>query len=575
MLICVFLIGVDMEVISRFADMKGCFVENNGEYYAIRDTMRFDANKWHQIRKLLKLRNIEATNHKVELNFHDAFKVYNSRLDNKPTEILEFYENIVRNLGSKLMDPNEGSIMFNSEITSFENMLGKTVKDKYGTWKLSKVIGFGSYCVAFKAELISPSLQGISRYLKGKKTRVAKFTKASNIQLYLRSFVTHNDEFEPQFMAKNGHIKLKPQSKLCRQLEVEQARINQMAELNSNLIYRGGIMEDFAEGKTLDQWLMDDCNNETKKIEIIIKLIQKVHRLHKLGITHNDLNNHSNIIIDGNMNVQIIDFGSSKKNTPRLNEILQHDRMAELEFKKGKFECKSKIDNDFNKDIKEVNQLACEKLGFAETEIFTSDIEESMKLVVTALARNTLEESKDRTPSKYTALRAENDDIFWGLIDKFLKKTKRQSIKKKIKEIKEIKAKFINNSNKTNYFIIAIALICKLAIAEGLLQFFDSNLAINKGYTQILIHSLLIVSALGLFAFTANNFFNRGKKINYCRTPSTPKSHVRHSSNIFRSSPGSIVFSSSDEDSINAHPTLIIADDTSSDEFDSEESLAV
>jgi tRNA A-37 threonylcarbamoyl transferase component Bud32 len=56
-----------------------------------------------------------------------------------------------------------------------------------------------------------------------------------------------------------------------------------------------------------------------KRIEVIKKLIAEVNKLHKLGITHNDLNLGNYLLVDDN--IMLIDFGASIFSDDRSEDI--------------------------------------------------------------------------------------------------------------------------------------------------------------------------------------------------------------------------------------------------------------
>lgn len=70
------------------------------------------------------------------------------------------------------------------------------------------------------------------------------------------------------------------------------------------------LITEYIEGKSINELLF---NNNREKVLLILKIIDAVKVLHKYNIVHCDLKP-SNIIIDVNNNIKIIDFGISSYN---------------------------------------------------------------------------------------------------------------------------------------------------------------------------------------------------------------------------------------------------------------------
>lgn len=92
------------------------------------------------------------------------------------------------------------------------------------------------------------------------------------------------------------------------------------------------IVMEKIEGSSLKEIIMSKNKMKLQEImDIFLKIIKIVSKIHKNKILHLDINP-KNIILDKNMNVKIIDFGASKKLDNKIrNEIIVCDGYSALE----------------------------------------------------------------------------------------------------------------------------------------------------------------------------------------------------------------------------------------------------
>ncbi len=92
------------------------------------------------------------------------------------------------------------------------------------------------------------------------------------------------------------------------------------------------IVMEKIEGSSLKEIIMSKNKMKLQEIiDIFLKIIKIVSKIHKNKILHLDINP-KNIILDKNMNVKIIDFGASKKLDNKIrNEVVVCDGYSALE----------------------------------------------------------------------------------------------------------------------------------------------------------------------------------------------------------------------------------------------------
>ena len=70
------------------------------------------------------------------------------------------------------------------------------------------------------------------------------------------------------------------------------------------------MLLEYCEGSSLKQYILENELAEEEILEIFVKIVKVVKKIHEKDIIHRDLKP-SNIIVDINNNIKIIDFGSS------------------------------------------------------------------------------------------------------------------------------------------------------------------------------------------------------------------------------------------------------------------------
>ncbi len=89
-------------------------------------------------------------------------------------------------------------------------------------------------------------------------------------------------------------------------------RIEGVAKMKEYLEYRGTsyIIMEYCKGSILKDYILENTLKEREILEIFIKILKIVEKIHEKEIIHRDIKP-SNIIINIENNVKIIDFGSS------------------------------------------------------------------------------------------------------------------------------------------------------------------------------------------------------------------------------------------------------------------------
>ena len=70
------------------------------------------------------------------------------------------------------------------------------------------------------------------------------------------------------------------------------------------------MLLEYCEGSSLKQYILENELAEEEILEIFVKIVKAVRKIHEKNVIHRDLKP-SNIIVDINNNIKIIDFGSS------------------------------------------------------------------------------------------------------------------------------------------------------------------------------------------------------------------------------------------------------------------------
>lgn len=121
-----------------------------------------------------------------------------------------------------------------------------------------------------------------------------------------------------------------------------------------NTLEGDGIVMEYIEGRTLDEFLLEKPSLETRQ-RIFGELLSAVNYLHKKGIIHNDLKPENIIITRSDNTLKLIDFGLADNDafyvlktlgcTQRYAspELLSHDVRARIATSKQKIDARSDI----------------------------------------------------------------------------------------------------------------------------------------------------------------------------------------------------------------------------------------
>ena len=87
----------------------------------------------------------------------------------------------------------------------------------------------------------------------------------------------------------------------------------------SNRIY---VVLEYCKGITLKKFILSNDLKENEIMKLFYKILEPMHEIHKKGIIHRDIKP-SNIIIDENLEIKIIDFGSSINREEKNGEYIK------------------------------------------------------------------------------------------------------------------------------------------------------------------------------------------------------------------------------------------------------------
>lgn len=531
----------------------------------------------------------------------------------------EFLKQSQQKAQTKEIKEIDDHIIINEKKKRIDSVINTYITNKQGTWKIKNIIGMGRSCVAFNSILVKPSIAGIVTYLF-KPQRIAKFFKFSGIEIKHKALEVVNSVSEEDTI------------NMAKQLEAEQARINNICGLRTQTIQGGGILEDVRQGITLNKWLLKNSQKKEKKIEIFFLIVNEVFKLRKKGISHGDLNNIDNIMISEppmGLRAKFIDFGETiKSDTKRLSSAIDSFDISNIEKKKKQlspsrsfnnskwnFQIKNfgdlelvagqilvilypkanivapadirklkelymnmgnqnkmfypnlekilntiitseinydVIDNVVNinftdaereallnktkisqelmeashlkSDIKNLNNLFKDELGFNNQEIISENHEESIILIANAVKR-TYAQEHFKTENFYQL----GDWEFENRLNELTKKD--TSLKRKIQKITNLANKHLKSyqakQKSLKAILISILLAIKALVVEATLTITNNILSIDKSQLNSIIHGLIISAIFSLFVISTVKYAKNSKSfLNKTR----PKPHNRTSS---------------------------------------------
>ena len=154
----------------------------------------------------------------------------------------------------------------------------------------------------------------IKSLLKGKYKIIEQIAETEFSKVYIAN--TDKETFVvKECYPKN--VNLKQFDLVIRSFENEVANLEKLRHENIVKIIesfenfdRIYVVLEYCKGITLKKFILYNDLNENEIMKIFYKILEPIHEIHKKGIIHRDIKP-SNIIIDENLEIKIVDFGSS------------------------------------------------------------------------------------------------------------------------------------------------------------------------------------------------------------------------------------------------------------------------
>ncbi len=510
----------DMRVINTLPNAS--LVQFQDDFYYVGNELKLSTSDYFAIKDTFGLKQVEPNKNGIPLNFSEIKHIVRTAkivtltadMQEITNTITRYYVIVSESLPTQLTDKNTDKIIFNNKASPIKDALNKQIKTTTGTWKVIDIVGVGRHSAAFKVKLIKPSIRGAFSYLFGKTIRIAKFRKTDGLNLFFRNLMENTNKSP---IEQSSAIK-----SIAGQIDKEQVKINNSAGLASIRIKSGGIVESLRTGITLTKWLESNSKKHKKKAEIIVKLAISIHDLHKKNIAHNDLNT-DNIIIKensrGQLSVKLIDFGNSSiiNKQTRITAAIEEINTDRINVKQSGHRIKlsttsPKNDkNMFKKDLLDLNILARSALGLKK-DLISNNFNQSIRMLITSYAR--MQTSLELAKNPGAKPMKSDDELFWKDLKQIAKASADPQFKQDAQELQIMYKKALATTKpkavgRADAILTSAILLTACAFAAELtLQFLDSSFAINRNYTNIATHLIVLIGILSFLSIAIHKASN-------------------------------------------------------------------